>query len=337
MRTWLATGLILLTAAGTASGAERAPKVRKPIAAGAFYPDDAATLRADVERYLEQADVPSIPGRIVGCVAPQGKYEVCGEVAAHAFKPLKQGQYDRVLVLAPSNYVRFRGCSIAAVDYYRTPLGLVPVDKEAVRRLSLLPFVNVRSVVYRESAYANPNVNRVPLHEKEHGIEVVLPFLQVKLGEFELVPVVMGEFEDYHKERDWNALEKLLAVLREIVDDRTLIVVCSDFTRYGVAYDFTPFRDDIPQNIAALDLRAFPLIQACDTEGFEAYLAETENQVSGKIPLLSFMALARGWARGVLLRYDTSGRVTNDWSKSVSFASLCFFEPPRERARGETR
>ncbi|MBN2309824.1 MAG: AmmeMemoRadiSam system protein B [Candidatus Hydrogenedentes bacterium] len=322
-QTWQCAAIIAV--AGLCLGA--GIQVRPPVGPGVWYPADPAQLRAAVEQYIAEADVVPLPGRVVGCIVPHASYPACGAVAAHAFKPLQRGQYDRVIVLAPSLYATFRGCSIASVPYYRTPLGDIPLDADAVRHLSASPLFNIRSLVYGGRAYQNPHVQRVALHEREHSVEVVLPFLQVQLGDFNLVPIVMGELKGYRDDFDERAFEDVVERLRAIIDDRTFVVVTSDFTRYGVAHGFTPYEDHILERIARLDFEAFDLIQNRDVPGFTAYIDKAGNHISGHLPIRCLMEVLPPYAHGVMLRYDTSGRITGDPSKSVSFAAISFFDP----------
>jgi len=320
-------GAVLLAVALALVGAQVTLRARRPIGPGVWYPADATQLRAAVEQYLNEADIIPLPGRFVACVAPQASYPVSGGVAACAFKPLKRGQFDRVIVMTASNYASFSGCSIPAVQLYRTPLGDIELDGPAIHQLTVSPYFSLRSVVYREEVYTDPEIRRAALHEREHGIEVLLPFLQVQLGSFKLVPIVIGDLKTYRGETDDKAIERVAEELRGIIDDRTFVIVSTDFTRYGVVHDYTPFRQNILSNIAALDLEAFRLVEERDYVGFEEYLDKTQNPIGGRIPLLCLMKALNPTARGVMLRYDTSGRVTGNPERSISFAAIAFFEP----------
>ena len=331
-RTHFVGCLVVVLAAGFAMSSdtlaeERPMRVRRPVEPGVWYSADPSELRTSVQRYFDEAESIPVPGRVVACIVPHDKHELSGPVTAHALKPIQYGQYDRVIVLAPSNYVTFRGCSIASVEAYRTPLGDVPIDTEAVQRLSISSWVSVRSVSYRREAFENPEIGRTPLHEREHAIEVVLPYLQVRLGPFKLVPILISELNKHSGGLDDEAVAKIGLLLGKIADDRTLVVVCSDFTRYGGAFGYTPFRQDITENIGALDYRAFGLIQNRDYEGFRAYVKETDSNISGITPILCLMKLLTRNAQGVLLGYDTSGHILDNPRTSVSYGGICFFDP----------
>jgi len=117
--------------------AEALARVRRPAAAGLFYPLGVDALRTAVETYLDQAEVPTGVGRVKACLAPIDGYPVCGQVAAHAFRALEPGKVKRVIALTASHHAEFNGVSAPSVLAFRTPLGDVPVDHEAVESLRL--------------------------------------------------------------------------------------------------------------------------------------------------------------------------------------------------------
>ena len=159
--------------------------VRSPAAAGTFYPSDPEALRDEVDRLLgkvQQAGDGDLPRALI---APHAGYVYSGPVAAAAFGRIAGagGRLARVVVIGPSHFVAFRGIAVpGGVGAFRTPLGEVPVDREALATLARLSGV----VVADEP------------HRREHAIEVELPFLQRALGHdrFALVPLVVGEAAD---------------------------------------------------------------------------------------------------------------------------------------------
>jgi AmmeMemoRadiSam system protein B len=139
------------------------------------------------------------------------------------------------------------------------------------------------------------------------------------------VPVLVGEFKPIRGDGvDQGAINDVVKALQPIVDDRTLIVVCSDLTRYGAAHNFTPFRDNVLTHIGELDMEAIRLIEALDYKGFMGYLAKTKNPVSGGMCIAIMMRLLPRDTHGILMSYDVSGRTTGNLNASVSFASLAF-------------
>ena len=315
------------TPSATASAAEPsaaelpAPKLalRMPAVAGRFYPADAKELRATVDACLAEAPAAEFKGRLLALISPHAGYEFCGKVAGCSYKQVRKGAFQRVIVLGPSHYGGFRGFSIMDVGAYATPLGDVPLDRPACVKLA------THELHVRADAFQAP----------EHSIEVELPFLQVALGKFRLVPILVGYLAP-------GDAEKIAAALREYLTPSTLLVVSSDFTHYGQTYGYVPFAENIEQNLRKLDMGAVDLIVGKDYGGYVKYMLNPAPTICGRYPIEVLLKLLPAEAEGRLLKYDTSGRVTGDFALSVSYVSAIFTVPeegdrrrprrPRERA-----
>ena len=183
--------------------------VRPPAVAGSFYPADAGRLRAAVEGYLDAAvgaDLGSSPKAVI---APHAGYVYSGPVVGHAFAALGDGAsaIRRAVVVGPAHFVPFRGIAVPGATAFRTPLGEVPLDREAIEAIRDLPQVHVADVP----------------HEPEHALEVELPFLQAVLGDFALVPLLVGE----------ATAGEVAQVLDRLWDGQdTLLVISSDLSHY---------------------------------------------------------------------------------------------------------
>lgn len=191
-------------------------RVRPPAVAGAFYPDDPRELASAVREHLAAASVPAGEPVPRAVIAPHAGYVYSGPVAASAYARLApaRGRIRRVVLLGPSHRVPLSGVAAPSADAFETPLGLVPVDREAVERLRALPQVEVRD----------------DAHRLEHSLEVHLPFLQEVLGEFLLVPLVVGEATP----------EEVAEVIEALWDEAgTVVVVSSDLSHY---YDYATAR-----------------------------------------------------------------------------------------------
>lgn len=151
--------------------------VRVPAVAGQFYPNDPRALDAEVRGYLASAEAAGPAPKAV--IAPHAGYIYSGSVAASAYARLAAGRgvVSRVVLLGPAHRVPFAGLAASGSRAFETPLGLVPVDVEAVKRVLSLPQVAVLD----------------DAHRMEHSLEVHLPFLQRVLGDFSVVPLVVGD------------------------------------------------------------------------------------------------------------------------------------------------
>lgn len=181
--------------------------IRTPAVAGLFYPDDPSELHRQISAYLAAVENPGPPPKAL--IAPHAGYVYSAPIAASVYARLRAARDSirRVVLLGPSHRVGFRGIALCEDDAYTTPLGPVPVDKTAQATIEHLPGVG-----YLEQA-----------HTREHSLEVHLPFLQEILGDFTLVPLVIG---DADPEQVGTVLETLWG------GPETLIVISSDLSHY---------------------------------------------------------------------------------------------------------
>lgn len=278
--------------------------VRRPAVAGQFYPGREAELRREVAGDLKAVPQQKIEGRIVGLISPHAGYAYSGKVAAYGYSLLKGKGFKRAVILAPSHRAAFRGAALSDADSFKTPLGLIPLDKKAC------------SGLLSHELYANlPQA-----HEYEHSLEVQLPFLQEVLGDFTLIPIIVGQL------RAGDAAA-LASPLKKLLDEKTIIIASSDFTHYGAGFDYLPFTDNVKENLKKLDLGAVEIIRKLDASGFDAYVGRTGATICGHYPIQTLLETLPKDARGQLLKYDTSGDMTGDYSHCVSYVSMVFTVP----------
>ena len=267
--------------------------------AGAWYSDDPEQLQESIEEYLSAVD--ARPGYVPGAlVVPHAGHGYSGQTAAYGYASIRDRATRRVFIMAPSHRVYFAGAAVPSVSFFETPLGRVPVDT---------------GVTYSLADHAEIAMDD-RAHETEHSIEIQLPFLQVVLPEgFRLVPVAIGEL-------DAGGAERLAAALRPFVGPGDLVLASSDFTHYGESYGYVPFREDVQAQIRALDMGAFEAIQTVSAAGLEGYRGQTGITVCGYRAIMTLLALLPAETTLELLDYDTSGRQTNDWERSVSYLTI---------------
>jgi len=185
---------------------DRPPRVRETSAAGLFYPADPGSLRAMIARFLRDANRSGPIPR--GLICPHAGYPYSGPVAASGYALLEPVRHriQRVLLLGPSHRVPFHGLAISRADAFATPLGTIPVDPAAMEILRSLPQIQILDEAHRQ----------------EHSLEVQLPMLQMSLGEFSLVPIVIGRAR----------AEEVADVLGALWNPESLLVVSSDLSHY---------------------------------------------------------------------------------------------------------
>ncbi len=305
MRFILYTILAVLTLIATAYSQPRLREEREPVAAGRFYPAEEDALKREVESYLGKIPKQSLPGKPVALIAPNAGYKYTGIVAAHGYSTIKGLSYKRVIILAPSHRGRFKGVSISRETHYRTPLGSVALDDDVCNKLLAQP------PLFGTDPQADTG---------EYSIEIQLPFLQSVLHDFKIVPLLFGNL----KKED---VQKVAEAIKPFLTDDTLLIASSDFTHYGDAFNYTPFRKDIEENIKKLDYGAFDRILALDSDGFLQYRIETGITADGFLPIGVLLKLLPSNAKGTLLKYDTSGKQSGDFTYSASYASIVFTKP----------
>ncbi|MBI4879753.1 MAG: AmmeMemoRadiSam system protein B [Planctomycetes bacterium] len=283
-----------------------APAAVRPAAfAGSWYPGEEAELRASILAFLDaEGDAGSV--RPMALIAPHAGHRYSGATAAWAYRSIRGQTFRRVFVLAPNHRGGYlAGAAVPQVDLFETPLGRVPVDTEATRALDESPLV----------------VTSDRPHEQEHAIEIQLPFLQASLAPgWRLVPVVVGEI-------DLAAAAGLASALRPLVSAEDLVIVSSDFTHYGENYGYVPFREDVEKQLETLDMGALKALQSGAAEELSRYHDETGITMCGIRPAMVLLSLLPQGVECRLLRYDTSGRMLDDLSNSVSYLAVSFIGP----------
>ncbi|MBT8082757.1 MAG: AmmeMemoRadiSam system protein B [Gammaproteobacteria bacterium] len=181
--------------------------IRKPAFAGQFYSRNPGELSSTVAALLEEAQEQDTPAP-KALIVPHAGYSYSGPVAASAYARLRpyRDQYRRVILVGPCHRTPIHGLALSSVDVYRTPLGDVPLDKAAIASLD---FPNLR--ISDKS------------HRTEHSLEVHLPFLQAVLGDFSIVPIVVG-----------GAMPELVSQVLDALwgGPETLIVISSDLSHF---------------------------------------------------------------------------------------------------------
>ena len=187
------------------------PKVRKPAVAGSFYPASAREIKSMLTPWLH-ASAGDAPQAII---VPHAGYVFSGEVAGSAFSRIPRGHaYKRIFLIGPSHRVGFAGASVdTGYSYAETPLGKVPID------VSLGEELVRQGLTFRYDA-----------HDREHCLEVQLPFLQLMYQDVPpIVPIIIGT------ERP-AVLEEVARILKPYFTPENLFIISSDFSHYP-SYD----------------------------------------------------------------------------------------------------
>jgi len=269
--------------------------------AGSWYPGDEKTLRNQLARFMEKANVTAKPNTIA-MILPHAGYRFSGQAAMAAVKTLPEKKYRRVVVIGPSHRRPMENIlSVPNVTHYGSPLGEVPLDVEFIAQLK-------KHDIFQTIP---------PVHQREHSVQIEVPLLQYCLKDFLLVPIVAGALDE-------ETIRNAGAIIQSLIDEQTLVIASSDFTHYGPNYGYTPFVEKVPENIKKLDMAAYDLIAQRDVSGFLQYCGEKKATICGRIPIAIIMAMLGPDTKATLIQYDTSGNITSDFTNSVSYLSAVF-------------
>lgn len=305
---YLIAALLVVILAIVALRAANPQNVRQPGVAGAFYPADPKALTAMIDELLAHASPPPINDPILAVVAPHAGYQFSGPVAAYTYDELKGRKFSRVVVIAPSHYEAFDFTSVFDGDAYATPLGTVPVDKAfAAQLVKMSPTIRFSSQGHTPTPQG-----------AEHALEVELPWLQRVLGNFELVPVVMGD-QSYESSR---ALGVALAKLIHGSSD-TLILASSDLSHYH------PYDEAVK-----IDHKTLNALQEWDYFSMSQNFEMRVWEACGGAPIVAAMIAAErmGANQAMLLKYANSGDTTGDHSRVVGYSAVALVKTQSQRA-----
>ena len=263
--------------------------VRESVIAGSWYPGDPARLTKDIKGYLAQVPEHKIDGKLIALISPHAGYMYSGQVAAHAYKLLEGKKYDIVVIVSPSHRAYFQGASVYPMGGYRTPLGIVPVAEEITEALMK----------------KSPHIDFIPqAHSQEHSLEIQLPFLQVVLKDFRLVPIVMGQ-------QDLPMCKELGAAIADVIKGKNALLIASTDLSHFHTYD----------EAVALDRKFVQNVDAFDPEGLSKALKGGQCEACGGGPVVAVMlaAQALGADKSEVLNYANSGDVTGDHDRVVGY------------------
>ena len=297
----LFTIIAIIMMINTCNGQQSEPVVRPATQANRFYTGDARELSEEVDSFLALHRGATIYHHVAAVIVPHAGYYFSGRVAASAYMSVPADQpYKRIFLLGPSHHEWLDGASVnTEADYYATPLGNVKVDRETARSIS-----DADSVFsYQPKA-----------HDREHCLEVQLPFLQRRLGDVPpIVPIIIST-------NDFNKLKRIAHVLKPYFTEENLFVISSDFSHY-------PSYEDACE-VDALTGKAI------ETGSVEAFIAALEQNARsgrrnlatsacGELAIATLMLMMDGSYEVKHLMYQNSGDAeSHDHSRVVGYHSF---------------
>jgi AmmeMemoRadiSam system protein B/AmmeMemoRadiSam system protein A len=268
--------------------------------AGTWYSADSEALNKQLDGFFQKADSKPIDN-VIAIILPHAGYTWSGQTAACGLKATGK-QYKRIIVIGPSHRLAMEDMlSVPRVTHYETPLGQIPLDVDFINKL------------LKHSVFQN-----VPqVHQYEHSVQIEVPLLQHYQKDFKLVPIVAGSCS-------LETIKKTGTILGSLVDQETLVIASSDFVHYGAGHSYVPFTENIPEEIKKIDMGAYDYIARLDYKGFIDYRKKTGATICGYMPIAILLSMLGKDCKAELIRYATSGELTNDYSNSVSYLSVVF-------------
>lgn len=286
MRKYLLIIIMSVIACGTSSSSIY--KVRKPSVSGQFYPSGSKELKKTIQDFLDNVPDTEINGEILSCMAPHAGYVYSGQLAAYVHKLLSKTEFETIVIIghnAPRrNYIAY----LSGMDYFRTPLGDVPVDKEMVNAIA----------DFHPGIIINDDI-----HAGEHTIEVHLPFLQILKKKFKIVPILFGVPDEKNS--------KILAeaIIKASKDKKILLFASTDLSHYPA------YKDAVTADKSTLGI-----IEKLDAGLLFSHLKNLERSnipklttgmcASGGVGTAIIYAKAKGADTVKILKYANSGDVS---------------------------
>jgi len=266
---------------------DKATQTLRPQAvAGQFYPNDPEELRKTVRTLLKDASGLDVQGIIRGLISPHAGYIYSGIVAAAGYRQIAPSTRT-VILIGPSHRFPLKGPSIPSVTAYQTPLGDVRLAQLAFKLRKLPIFESVPEA-----------------HKMEHSLEVQLPFLQVMLKAFEIVPILINSGDP----------KALASALAPHIDNNTLIVASTDLSHY-YPYEKAVSLDRICTSaITYAEFSSMPLCEACCKQA---------------VMTLMHIAEIKSWD-AKLIDYKNSGDTAGGKDNVVGYASIAFVDRKKE-------
>ena len=294
-------------------GQTMAPTVRPATQAGRFYESDPRTLSQEVDSLLMRhtrgdtgGDASTASPHLAALIVPHAGYYFSGNVAASAYAKIdRERPYKRIFLLGPSHHEWLDGASVnTEADYYATPLGEVRVDRETAKKL-------LTTDVTGDTDSTSVFSYQPKAHDREHCLEVQLPFLQRWLKEVPpIVPIIIST-------NDFTKLKRIAEALKPYFTDENLFVISSDFSHYP------SYRD-----ACTVDGRTGKAIESGDVEQFIATIEANARSgirnlatsACGEFPIITLLLMLDSRYQVKHIMYQNSGDIDDrDSSRVVGY------------------
>lgn len=277
--------------------------IRPSAISGSWYPSDASALREELLAYLRNAELPAYGGKLSALILPHAGYYYSGQTAAFALKAIQSKNYQRVIILSPSHQAYRGNLLTSGHSAYQTPFGKVMLDRESLQILA--------KKLAQEALLLNPI-----RFDREHSIEIQLPFLQELLtSDFKLIPIMMMD-------QSMATVQKLSSILTEMIasypeSEETLLIASSDLSHYHKQAAATRLDHHLIDKLENFNLPDF----------YESISSDCMEACGyGAIACVRLTAQKLGSKQLTVADYRTSGDISGDYSSVVGYLSAIISE-----------
>ena len=272
------------------------PKIRSSVIAGTWYPGNKNQLENMIQTFFKQAHKKQSDGNIMGLISPHAGYIYSGQIAAYGYKQLCGYTFDTIVIISPLHQMYVGDYMINTADFYETPLGKIPVSRDDVQLLK----------------------NKIDISfitaDGEHALEIQLPFLQIALKDFSILPIMVGKYDVF-------SCEDIINALADIFKDRKTLFIASTDLHHIPNYEQVVERDKKVVDTLA----KFALPEVRDI------LSGPDCSVCGKVPISIVLDVTQKLGANTLkiLKYSNSGDVTGnrqDGQYTVGYVSAAIFK-----------
>lgn len=269
---------------------------RSPIA-GTWYPGQPNILSQTIRELIDGIEPVEESRELVALISPHAGLRYSGPIAAAGYRLLEGSRFDTAVLVGPSHYEHFTGASVFSRGAFETPLGRIGVDE------TLSTAIETRDSEIRFVAEA---------HDREHCLEMQVPFLQVLNPEISIVPIVIGD----QRRENVESIGRAIADGVSETSKRVLLVASSDLSHYKSA-----------ELAARMDGKVSRFVEDFDERGLMGLMENNHEHACGGGPIVAVMMAARilGATAARLMRYGDSGDVTGDKLQVVGYLSAAMF------------
>lgn len=236
---------------------------------------------------------------------PHAGYQFSGAVAARCLAHVNPQGYEKIIILAPSHHVAmYKTFSVEPAGEVATPFGTVNFSQELHDALENLP-----------GSKFTPNA-----HPVEHAIDIQLPLIKHFFPDCQVGGIIVGQW-DFQTGEDLALLSNFAKEFRKLTDDKTLVVISTDFTHFGSNYGYTPFLNDIEHRLPELDQDLFNAFSSNDNNSWAKILHDTGATVCGASCMHLMLAVLPQNAKFEKLEYYNSALKLNDWNNAVGYTT----------------